>query len=228
MKRKIHLLIYAIAISLWPIVIGLGLRFWFAPGDLLGLFMVLFNWILCLFLIPMGWWGWFDHRPRVVLTLGVILCLPIVFYNGQFALMVLNLAFGGWGIGLGLLYRAKPNATEITPNARLWNLIYLLLTLSLPLVLPIHYLFFFPHGNFGVFDYATQMVPMIGVVLVLVVLTNIFKEPIFAVFSVLMLLFAAATLNDFILLRLFTFGVAMVGLTSFLIGLPKVKKQETN
>jgi len=107
-------------------------------------------------------------------------------------------------------------------------LIYLLLTLSLPVVFTIHYLFFFPHGNFGVFDYATQMVPMIGVVVGLAVLSKILKESIFTVFSVLVLLMAAATLNDFILLRLFTFGVALVGLTSFLIGLPKVKKQETN
>ena len=107
MKRKISLLVYAVAVTLWPLIIWFGTRIWSTEGSYLAAFILFHNWGLSVLLIPLSWWGWFDTKPILTLSAGTLFCLPIVYYGSYTQFILMNLVFGLTGIGLGLANRKK-------------------------------------------------------------------------------------------------------------------------
>lgn len=107
MKRKISLLVYAVAVTLWPLIIWFGTRIWSTEGSYLAAFILFLNWGLSVLLIPLSWWGWFDTKPILTLSAGTLFCLPIAYYGSYTQFILMNLVFGLTGIGLGLANRKK-------------------------------------------------------------------------------------------------------------------------
>ncbi len=218
MKNKKSFLLYAIAVTLWPVIIGFVVIKVFRVSDFTAVFFVLFNWAICLFMLPLVWLAWQYNRPRYMITVGILFCLPVVYYQGFVPLMLVNLAFGIPGIVLGLTHRAL-SETPFVPNpiTKLGQT-YAILTFTLPLL---HALtnFLFPSAFNQDFAYVYQIAATtLALVIVFALAGYIFKEPIFTFFSVIILLMVSQTFSDWsIWVQASTLIVAVIGAISLFV-----------
>lgn len=218
MKNKISFLLYAIAVTLWPVIIRLVVITLYPDTTFIAVFFILFNWAICLFMLPLVWLGWQYNRPRYMITVGVLFCLPVVYYQGFVMLKLLNLAFGIPGIVLGLTHRAHSETPFVPYPPTKLGQSYVILTLTLPLL---HALinFLFPSRYFQDFVSAYQFAATIqALVIVLALAGYFFREPIFTFFSVIMLWMVSQTFSDWSwLVQASTVIVAVIGAISLFV-----------
>lgn len=218
MKNKNSFLLYAIAVSLWPVIIRFIVLEQFSDSAFSATYFILFNWAICLFILPVVWLGWQYHRPRYLITAGVMFCLPIVYYQGAILLILANLAYGIPGILLGLTHRAQSETPVAAHPATKLGLSYVILSLTLPLM---HGLLnaFFPSQFIVDFVFDYQNAATIQVVVILLALAgHFFKEPIFTFFSVIMLWMVSMTLKNWsVPLQASTIIVAVIGTMSLFV-----------